>query len=56
MVSKHRILEKGLKDETRRVILREAEDRYLNELLPDEERQHLLDRIKRLRRQLKLAG
>ena len=33
-------------------ILREAEERYLNELLEDEERMLLLDRIKRLRRRL----
>jgi hypothetical protein len=31
-------------------ILREAEERYRNELLSDEERMLLLDRIKRLRR------
>jgi hypothetical protein len=31
-------------------ILREAEERYRNELLEDEERMLLLDRIKRLRR------
>jgi len=33
-------------------ILREAEERYRNELLEDEERMLLLDRIKRLRRRL----
>jgi hypothetical protein len=33
-------------------ILREAEERYRNELLDDEERMLLLDRIKRLRRRL----
>ena len=38
------------RDERRRTILREAEDRYRNELLGDEERQLLLDRIRRLRR------
>jgi hypothetical protein len=31
-------------------ILREAEERYRNELLEDEERMLLLDRIKRLRK------
>jgi hypothetical protein len=31
-------------------VLREAEERYRNELLEDEERQLLLDRIKRLRK------
>ena len=40
------------RDERRRTILREAEDRYRNELLDDEERQLLQDRIRRLRRQL----
>jgi len=43
------------RDERRRTILREAETRYQNELLDDEERQLLLDRIKRIRRQLRLA-
>jgi hypothetical protein len=33
-------------------ILREAEERYRSELMDDEERQLLLDRIKRLRRRL----
>jgi hypothetical protein len=33
------------------VILREAETRYRHELMGDEERLLLLDRIKRLRRQ-----
>jgi hypothetical protein len=33
-------------------ILREAEERYRNKLLEDEERMLLLDCIKRLRRQL----
>jgi hypothetical protein len=47
--------ENELSDETRRTILREAEARYRNELLKDEERQHLQDRIKHIRRQLKLA-
>ena len=40
------------RDQRRRTILREAEDRYRNELMSDEERQLLLDRIKRLRRTL----
>jgi hypothetical protein len=50
-----RILENALTDEAKRTILREALTRYRNELLDDEERQHLLDRIKRLRRRLGLA-
>ena len=44
-----------LRDEVLRVILREALDRYRNELMDDEERQLLLDRIKRIRRQLRLV-
>ena len=51
----HRIIREGVRDETLRTVLREALNRYRNELLPDEERQHLQDRIKRIRRQLKLA-
>jgi hypothetical protein len=38
-------------DEVKRTVLREAQARYRNELVGDEERQLLLDRIKRLRRQ-----
>jgi hypothetical protein len=38
----------------RRTILREAVERYRRELLPDEERMLLLDRIKRLRKALAL--
>jgi len=49
------VLEKALTDEVGRAVLREAEDRYRNELLEDDERQLLLDRIKRLRSQLKLV-
>jgi hypothetical protein len=41
-----------LKDELLRTILREATHRFNHELMDDEERQLLLDRIKRLRRQL----
>ncbi len=46
-----RIPRKHYRDEVKRTILREAEARYRHELLGDEERQLLLDRIKRLRRQ-----
>ncbi len=45
-----RILRQGLRDEVKRTVLREAEHRYRNELLDDEERLLLLERIKRLRR------
>jgi hypothetical protein len=48
-----RILRRALSDEARRTILRESLARYRNELMDDEERMLLLDRIKRLRRQLK---
>jgi len=50
MVSNTRIPRRAIRDEVRRTILREAETRYRNELLDDEERRQLLDRIKRLRR------
>jgi hypothetical protein len=52
MVSKTRILRGAVRDEVKRTVLREAEHRYRHELLDDEERQLLLDRIKRLRRTL----
>jgi hypothetical protein len=42
------------RDERRRTILREAEDRYRNELMSDEERMLLWDRILKLRRRLGL--
>jgi hypothetical protein len=45
-----RILRQAVRDEVRRTILREAVERFNHELLDDEERQLLLDRIKRLRR------
>jgi hypothetical protein len=47
-----RILQGAVRDEVKRTILREAEARYLHELLEDEERQLLLDRIRRLRKAL----
>ena len=49
-----RILEKAERDEARRTILREAVTRFNNELLDDEERMLLLDRIRRIRRRLGL--
>ena len=52
MVSKTRILRQETKREISRTILREAEARYLHELLEDEERMLLLDRIRRLRKAL----
>ena len=50
-----RILRRVLSDEAKLTILRESLARYRNELMDDEERMLLLDRIKRLRRELKLA-
>jgi len=47
-----KILRGAVRDEVKRTILREAEARYLHELMDDEERQLLLDRIKRLRKAL----
>jgi len=44
-----------LRDEVLRTILREALNRYRNELLHDDERLLLWVRILRLRRQLKLV-
>jgi len=49
-MAKKSLLENSLSDEARRTVLREAEDRYRNELMGDEERMLLLDRIRRLRR------
>jgi hypothetical protein len=54
-MAKERIPQDADANEVRRTILREAEDRYRNELMSNEERQLLLDRIKRLQRELKLA-
>jgi len=54
-MASRRILQKALPDEVKRTILRESLTRYRNELLPDEERMLLLNRIKRIRRQLRLV-
>jgi hypothetical protein len=51
-----RLLETALTDEFLRVVLREAVERYRNELLDDEERQLLLDCIKRLLRELNVLS
>jgi hypothetical protein len=47
-----RILRRALRDEVKRTVLREATQRFNHELMDDEERLLLLDRIKlkRLRR------
>jgi hypothetical protein len=52
-MAKRSVLQDAVPNEVRRTVLREAEDRYRNELMSDEERQLLLDRIRRIRRQLK---
>ena len=49
------VLQDAVSNEVRRTVLREALDRFNHELLEDRERQELLDRIKRLRRQLRLV-
>ena len=54
-MAKNSLLENALTDEVRRAVLREALDRYRNELMDEEERMLLLDRIWRRRRQLRLA-
>jgi len=54
-MAKERILQNAVSNEVRRTTLREAESRYRNELMDDEERMLLLDQIKRLRRQLRLV-
>jgi len=55
-MAKDRILQDAVSNEVWRTVLREAEDRYRNELMSNEERQLLLNRIKRLQRELKLAS
>ena len=51
-MAKKSVQKTALTDEVKRTILRESLARYRNELLGDEERQLLLDRIRRLRRTL----
>jgi hypothetical protein len=48
------ILLDTVRDELQRTVQREAEERYRQELLGDDERRMLWDRILRLRRELKL--
>lgn len=50
------ITTKDTAHEQLRTVLREAVDRFNHELLPDEERMLLLDRIKRLRKRLALSS
>ena len=49
------IADRAAKDEVRRSVLREAEERYRNELMDSDERELLWNRILRLRRALALA-
>ena len=53
-MAKEKILRGAVRDEVKRTILREAQERYLHELLDDHERQVLRDRVLRLRRELRL--
>ena len=53
-MAKERILQNAVSNEVRRRILRESLNRYRKELMDDEERQLLLDRIKCLSRELGL--
>ena len=54
-MAKKSLLQDAVPNEVRRTVLREAEERYRKELMTDEERMLVADRIKRLRRQLRLA-
>ena len=51
-MAKKSLLDDTVRDEVRRTVLHEAEERYRHELLHHEERMQLQDRIKRLRRRL----
>ena len=55
-MAKKSVLHGAVPDEVKRTVLREAVIRYRNELMGDEERALLEDRIKRLRQQLALVG
>jgi len=54
-MAKRSVLQDAIPNEVRRTVLREAEDRYRNELMSDEERMLHIDRIQHIRRQLRLA-
>jgi hypothetical protein len=55
-MARRSVLQDAVPNEVLRTILREALDRYRNELLDDEERQLLRDRVLRLRRQLGIVS
>ena len=54
-MAKNSLLKTALTDEVKRTILRESLTRYRSELMDDEERMLLWNRILKLRRQLKLV-
>ncbi len=49
-MTRHSILHRAVRVEAKRTILRKAEDHDRHGLMDDEERQLLLDRLKRLRK------
>ena len=51
-MASHRILRGAVRDEVKRTILREAEHRYRNELMTEEERLELRERILKLKKKL----
>jgi hypothetical protein len=51
-MARHSILVRAVRDETKRKIVREAKDRYRQELLNEEESMLVLDRVLKLRREL----
>jgi len=51
-MAKERILRRGLRDEVKRTVHREAEARYRHELLSEEERLELRERIFNLKKEL----
>ena len=54
-MAKERILQSAVSNEVRRTVLRESLNRYRNELMDEEERMLLQDRINRLSRQLRMV-
>jgi hypothetical protein len=56
LMAPHRILREETKREVKRTILREAVNRYRRELMDDEERMLLWDRVLKLRRELELRS
>jgi hypothetical protein len=52
-MARRSVLQDAVPNEVRRMVLRESLTRYRNELMDDEERMLLWDRIQRIQRQLK---